>query len=303
MSEEGVIAVIVTTIVVLLALVLITPLFTQTNSGADDSAASQYHDLIRICGQPFILGDADDELWSWCGPAHELKLTYDFYIGRYEVTFAQFDAFCDDTGHSKPPDGPSWSDERWGRGDRPVVNVTWWDAIAFCNWLSEIEGLPVAYRLLGEQDEGQMLDAHGQITVDITEVVGYRLPTEAEWEYAARGGRHHSAFTYSGSDNADEVAWHSGNSRGMPQVVGQKLPNALGVFDMSGNVSEWCTDYYESFSSESRVDPYVSSGTNRVIRGGRWSVPVQFHHVAFRSDSSPNYSMYDLGFRVARTVH
>lgn len=303
MSEEGVIAVIVAVAFVLLALALITPLFRQTNLDRNDVDVSQYHALVRVNGESFVMGDADDELWSWCGPAHEVTLTYDFYIGKYEVTFAEFDAFCDDTNRAKPADGPSWSDERWGRGDHPVINVTWWDAIAFCNWLSEMESIPVAYRLLGDPDEGQMLDAHGQITEDITQVMGYRLPTEAEWEYAARGGNHRSPYRYSGSDEPDQVAWYSSNSRGKPQVVGQKLHNALGLFDMSGNVSEWSTDYYASYTSDSRLNPYVTTGTNRVVRGGRWSVSQQFLHVAFRSDGSPNYSMYDLGFRIARTVH
>jgi len=301
-SEEGVIAVIVAVAFVLLALALITPLFMQTELDRNDVVVSQYHDLVRVNGESFVMGDADDELWSWCGPAHEVTLTYDFYIGKYEVTFAEFDAFCDDINRTKPPDGPSWSDERWGRGDRPVINVTWWDAIAFCNWLSEMESIPVAYRLLGEPYEGQMLDAHGQITEDITQVVGYRLPTETEWEYAARGGKYQSPFKYSGSDNVDKVAWYRRNSAGMSQEVGQKLPNALGIYDMSGNVKEWCTDYYESYTSATRVNPYMSEGTNRVVRGGCWSVDEELVRVAFRGDSSPNYRIYDLGFRIARTA-
>ncbi len=187
-------------------------------------------EMVLVEKGTFMMGDEFGDLWHGCGPVHQVTLTYDFYMGKYEVTFKEYDAFCEATGRSKP------SDRDWGRGNRPVINVSWWDAIAYCNWLSEKEGLPVAYRLWGEASEGQMLDANGNVTTDITKVLGYRLPTEAEWEYAARGGKHHSPYKYSGSDNVDEVAWYEGNSGDKTHEIGLKLPNALGIYDMSGNV-------------------------------------------------------------------
>ncbi len=109
-------------------------------------------------------GDSDEK------PTHKVTFTYDFYIGKYEVTFDEYDAFCEATGRSKR------SDSGWGRGNRPVINVSWWDAIEYCNWLSEKENLPKAY-----DSKGNLLDKDGRVTTDPSKVVGYRLPTEAEW--------------------------------------------------------------------------------------------------------------------------
>ena len=149
-------------------------------------------------------------------PVREVRITYDFYIGKYEVTFSEFDVFCKATGRIPP------SDEDWGRRALPVINVTWWDAVEFCNWLSEREGLPKAY-----DDDGRLLDATGKATDILERVPGFRLPTEAEWEYAARGGNKNEGHKYAGSDDVDEVAWHSENSGIKPHEVGKKAPNEL----------------------------------------------------------------------------
>ncbi len=252
--------------------------------------------FVLVEGGVFMMGDELEDLPDDCIPVHQVTLTYDFYIGKYQVTFEEYDAFCDDTGITKP------GDEGWGRGPRPVINVSWWDAIAYCNWLSEEEGLPVAYRLEGEPDEGQMLDADGNLTADITKVIGYRLPTEAEWEYAARGGKHHSPYEYSGSDNVDDVAWYRGNSERKTWPVGLKLPNALGIFDMSGNVWEWCSDRWYSYTEESKTNPYVSRGSGRVLRGSSWGSSATDVHVAYRGGSSPTAAYNFYGFRVTRTA-
>ena len=247
---------------------------------------------VLVEGGTFTMGD------TWGGgdsderPTHKVTFTYDFYIGKYEVTFDEYDAFCNATGKSKA------SDSGWGRGTRPVINVTWWDAIDYCNWLSEKEKLPKAY-----DSDGNLLDKDGRITIDPSKVVGYRLPTEAEWEYAAKGGNKSEGYKYSGSDNVSDVAWYSSNSGSKTQEVGKKAPNELGLYDMSGNVWEWCSDWYGSYSSSAQTNPYNSTaGSRRVFRGGSGGSNATYTRVAFRNYRSPTFTDNSLGFRICRTV-
>jgi len=239
----------------------------------------------------FTMGDTDGA--SDEKPTHKVTFTYNFYIGKYEVTFDEYDAFCSATGKSKP------NDQGWGRGSRPVINVTWWDAIDYCNWLSEKEKLPKAY-----DSNGNLLDKDGRVTTDITKVLGYRLPTEAEWEFAARGGNKSRGYQYAGSSTVGDVAWYDSNSGGKTQEVGKKAPNELGIYDMSGNVWEWCSDWYGNYSSSAQTNPYNSTaGSDRVFRGGSWNDLAALSRVAFRYSVSPSIASYSLGFRIARTVH
>jgi len=248
--------------------------------------------LVFVEKGSFTMGDTwgdgnDDEK-----PTHKVTFTYDFYMGRYEVTFEEYDAFCEATGRSKP------YDYGWGRGSRPVIYVSWWDAIAYCNWLSEKEKLPKAY-----DSNGNLLDKDGKVTTDSSKVLGYRLPTEAEWEYAARGGKYNSPYKYSGSDNVNDVAWYISNSGNMTHEVGLKLPNALGIHDMSGNVYEWCSDRYGNYSSSAQTNPYNSTaGSGRVCRGGSWDYYASVARVANRSGNWPTSTDSTLGFRITRTV-
>jgi formylglycine-generating enzyme required for sulfatase activity len=220
-----------------------------------------------------------------------ITFDYDFCIAKYECTFSEYDVFCEITGRKEP------NDSGWGRGNRPVIYVSWWDAIAYCNWLSEKEKLTKAY-----DTNGNLLDKEGRVTTDPSKVVGYRLPTEAEWEYAARGGKKSKGYRYSGSDNVDEVAWYDPNSGGMTQEVGKKAPNELGLYDMSGNVWEWCSDWYGDYSSSAQTNPYNNSGSARVIRGGSWVDNATYARVAYRNNYSPTLTRNSLGFRITRTV-
>ena len=235
-------------------------------------------------------------------PVHTVRLTYDFYIGKYEVTFNEYDAYCEETGKSKK------RDRGWERGERPIIYVNWSEAVAYCNWLSEKEGLAKAY-----DSEGNLLDRNGKQTTDITKVQGYRLPTEAEWEYAARGGHKSTEdFKYAGSNTFENVAWCKTKFREdtveSTYEVGQKAPNELGLYDMSGNVWEWCHDYWDSnyYAQGDKTNPTgpespTSKTGYRVARGGAWYFAYVDSRVANRSDCHPNLSSYSNGMRLART--
>ena len=235
-------------------------------------------------------------------PVHTVRLTYDFYIGKYEVTFNEYDTYCEETGKSIK------RDRGWGRGERPIIYVNWSEAVAYCNWLSEKEGLAKAY-----DSEGNLLDRTGKQTTDITKVQGYRLPTEAEWEYAARGGHKSTEdFKYAGSNTFENIAWCKTRLRKdtveSTYEVGQKAPNELGLYDMSGNVWEWCHDYWDSnyYSQGDKTNPTgpespASKTGYRVARGGAWYFAYVDSRVANRFDCHPNLSSYSNGMRLART--
>lgn len=219
-------------------------------------------------------------------PVHTVRIIRSFYISKYEVTWEQYDQFGADTGRSKPKEG-----KKWGIRDEPryPACVTWYDATAFCNWLSEREGLTPCY------------SGRGKATQCNFDANGYRLPTEAEWEYAARGGQQSQRYTYAGGDNVDDVAWYGSNSGGQTHPVGQKQPNELGLYDMSGNAWEWCWDWYgeEYYSSSPTGDPKgPSSGSDRVRRSGSWIENPDPLRTTYRSADVP--SMPFGGIRLVR---
>jgi formylglycine-generating enzyme required for sulfatase activity len=131
----------------------------------------------------------------------------------------------------------------------------------------------------------------------------YRLPTEAEWEYAARGGNKSNGYKYSGSNNISDVAWYSGNSGNKTHTVGQKRSNELGLYDMSGNVYEWCRDWYGGYPEGTVTDPVEpGSGKYRVLRGGSWFNNATYCRSAYRTRFNPTFRDSSSGFRVCRHV-
>ncbi len=222
----------------------------------------------------------------------------DFAIGKYQVTFEEYDRYCEAMKIDKP------SDKGWGRGKRPVINVSWFDAVVYCNWLSEENGLARAYKIDKEE------------VSRIPNRKGFRLPTEAEWVFAYRGGIQSKGFTFSGSNNLDEVGWYWWNSGDRrlsgewtpgkseeyncrTHYVGEKQPNELGLHDMSGNVYEWCWDWWATHPASKQKNPQgAESGHNRVIMGGSWD--DDHSGIGMRGSVKPESRSSICGFRLAQ---
>jgi formylglycine-generating enzyme required for sulfatase activity len=265
-------------------LMLLATLVVVTWPGSRKAAATpEPLKLVLIPAGEFLMGspDTDPDASDDEKPQHRVRITRPYYVGIHEVTQRQYRAV---TGEN--PSNFKGSD------DLPVENVRWNDAINYCNALSRKEGLIPFYRVQAERVE--VPDWNGP---------GYRLPTEAQWEYACRAG---SKTRYSFGDvaNLDEYAWYSGDSGDKTHPVGEKRPNAWGLYDMHGNVWEWCwdgfdADLYKSYSvDDTRLD--ASEASVRVIRGGGWYDGPRPTRSAFRGGGSPVFRLSNLGFRVAR---
>ena len=215
-------------------------------------------------------------------PVHSVTISKSFYMSKFEVTQKQWrEVMGTNPSHF--------------RGDElPVEQVSLYDAVEFCNKLSKMEGLTPCY------------SGRGESTSCDFSADGYRLPTEAEWEYAARGGNKSRGYMYSGSNSANDVAWYGDNSGEITQAVGQKSPNELGLYDMSGNVSEWCWDWYgkDYYASSPTTDPRGPSGptggTWRVRRGAGRIGRAPSVRTTIRSYSPPTVKSLGIGFRPLR---
>jgi formylglycine-generating enzyme required for sulfatase activity len=213
-------------------------------------------------------------------PVHAVTV-YDFYIGKYEVTQKEWKAVMG----SNP--------SNWKGDDLSVERISWYDAIEFCNNKSIQEGLTPCY------------SGKGKNTKCNFNANGYRLPTEAEWEYAARGGNKSKGYKYSGSNNIGDVAWYSGNSGEKTHKVGTKQANELGIHDMSGNIWEWCNDWYDKdyYNNSLKNNPQgPSNGDVRVLRGGSWRYSDYLCRSASRHGNSPDSYNDNYGFRFLKPV-
>jgi len=260
-------------------------------------------EMVQIPGGSFQMGSNSGN--SYEKPVHTVTLS-SFYMGKYEVTQEQWTAVMGNNPSnfkSSPASGEV-------QNKRPVERVSWYNALVFCNKLSMREGLNPAYKISGNIDPASWgtVPNGRHPTWDAVEIVagsnGYRLPTEAQWEYAARGGNGSPGnYTYSGSDTVGDVAWYSSNSDSKTHEVGKKSPNSLGLYDMSGNVYEWCWDWFSEsyYSSSPANDPGgAGSGSSRVLRGGGWDNSAVGTRSAYRYGNYP-YNWGDaVGFRLVR---
>jgi formylglycine-generating enzyme required for sulfatase activity len=246
-------------------------------------------EMIMVEGGSFVMGDPygnEDNK-----QLHRVTLST-FYIGKYEITNKQYEDVM--LNKLYEPD----------KNHYPVGDVTWFDAIAFCNRLSIIEALKPCYSQNGESDPSKW-NTKGTVICDWS-ANGYRLPTEAEWEYAARGGKKSKGYQYSGSDDLKSVGWYEGNSWNQKQKIGLKSANEIGIYDMSGNQWEWCWDWYDAgyYSVSPEIDPRgPGTGQTRLLRGGNWCNAATLCRVSYRDYYSPCYGFNYYGFRLCRAVN
>jgi len=223
---------------------------------------------------------------------HEVTITHPFYMQTHEVTQGEWETLME----NNPSYFSSSGDGANCGSDCPVETVNWWEALAYANALSNSEGLEECYVLSGcENRAGNDMEC---TDVLLNSDCGYRLPTEAEWEYAARAGTR-TAF-YSGERTPDDIAWHGEDwNTGSTHQVGQLEANSWGLYDMSGNVFEWCWDWYGSYESSPVTDPMgPDSGSPRVLRGGAWIYSYSSVRSARRYFYSPNNRRRYSGFRL-----
>ena len=265
-------------IVILLLLVLFTSVYAEEKVLLSNNLDIEF---VLVKGGTFKMGNTfagagfEDEL-----PVHEVKLS-DFYISTYEITQLEWETIM----KSNP--------STFKGKTKPVENISWFDAIGFCNVLSEKEGLTPCYKIM----------RNNSVTCDWN-ANGYRLPTESEWEYAARGGNESKGFMFSGSNDPDEVGFYKNSSKGMTHPTGSKKPNELGIYDMSGNVWEWCWDWYMySYFPVLKANPTgVESGVERCRRGGSWAQISKSARSSNRLGSPPELKFNYVGIRLVKNA-
>ncbi|HNN96066.1 MAG TPA: formylglycine-generating enzyme family protein [Pseudomonadota bacterium] len=237
--------------------------------------------MLHLPPGTFLMGSTNYSLEQ---PVHLVQITHAFGLSETEVTQAQYQAVMGEN--------PSYFKENQDSAQRPVEQVSWFDAVRYCNKLSERERLIPCYQING--NDVRWLDVH---------CPGYRLPTEAEWEYAARADH---PKEYAGSDDVDAVAWYGRNTRGETHPVATRQRNSWFLHDLSGNVWEWVWDWYAdsySYAGAEKPDPLgPQQGGNRVLRGGSCVSEADYVRAAFRYRSTPSDRGRNIGFRLAKSL-
>lgn len=268
----------------------------ETNNLGSTNNAELTNDLILINGGTYLMGSPETEMQRETDEVqHEVKVS-DFYIGRYEVTQKEYEEVMGDN--------PS----NFEGENLPVENITWYEAIEYCNKLSEKEGLTPVYTIDGEN-----------VSWDRS-ANGYRLPTEAEWEYAARAGittpfntensisdeeaNYYGHYPYGIEENyftQENLETEPGQYRQTTVEVDSFSPNKWGLYNIHGNVAEWCFDHYGAYDLENTDNPSgPTTGTLRVNRGGGWNDYAKHLRCAYRASTTPDQKMSNIGFRVVR---
>lgn len=255
-------------------------------------------EMVRIEPGSFQMGSPGDDAMARASekPSHQVAVSRPFLLGKYEVTIAQYAEVMEvDAGTFPVPTEIDGDSDVESLQSVPVSGTSWLEAVRFCNRLSDRHGLPPFYRVDGE-------------TVSVNrESDGFRLPTEAEWEFSCRAGSKTSWCFGDDAEQLGEHAWFAGNSNGSPRPVGTKQPNDFGLHDMHGNVPEWCWDRYdeEYYSIAEAIDPPGSSqGEDRVFRGGGATSRAPQTRSAQRNPLGESYGFFNaVGFRVARSVN
>ncbi len=243
---------------------------------------------VLVKGGVFEMGSKSENFKDET-PIHKVELK-SFYISQYEISYNDYSAFCGVAGYTEP----------YGTADFPATNISWERAVMMCNWLSRRNGLDKAYKIERDKKQGIF-----NVVCDF-ESNGYRLPTEAEWEYAAKGGHRSKDYIFSGSSNPNLVGWYSKNYEGVEHKSGELKPNEIGIYDMTGNIGEWCWDYY-SETYYKQTDSIIinpkgpKKGSARVFRGGTRRDKLINIEITRRSYLEQDKKNLYVGFRLVRT--